>query len=80
MAESTLSAAAMSAAVHNDPQFAPPTLPRLVPGVVRVPTANGVIVDGGPSRQSFTGRSAATLLPTVMDALDGTSTASQLAT
>lgn len=68
----------MSAAIHTDPQFAPPTLPRLVPGLVRVPTADGLIVDGGPSRQSFTGRSAATALPVVMDALDGTSTLAQL--
>lgn len=68
----------MSAAIHTDPQFAPPTLPRLVPGLVRVPTADGLIVDGGPSRQSFTGRSAATALPVVMDSLDGTSTLAQL--
>ncbi|WP_312396178.1 hypothetical protein [Kocuria sp.] len=80
MAESTLSAAAMSAAIHTDPQFAPPTLPRLIPGLVRVPTAYGLIVDGGPSRQSFTGRSAATALPAVMDALDGTSDLAQLST
>ena len=70
----------MAAAVRTDPQFAPPTLPRLVPGLVRVPTADGLIVDGGPRRQSFTGRSAATTLPVVMDALDGASTLEQLST
>lgn len=68
----------MAAAIHTDPQFVPPTLPRLVPGLVRVPTADGLIVDGGPRRQSFTGRSAATALPVVMDALDGASNLYQL--
>ena len=70
----------MAAAIQTDPQFAPPILPRLVPGLVRVPTADGLIVDGGPRRQSFTGRSAATALPVVMDALDGASDLDQLST
>lgn len=78
MAESVLNAKAMSVAVHSDPQFRPPRRPRLVPGLVRVPTGKGLLVEGGPRRQSFTGASATTL-PTVMDALDGAREVPELA-
>ena len=77
MAESTLNAKAMSLAVSTDPQFKPPRRPRLVPGLVRVPTDTGLIVDGGPKRQSFSGASARAL-PAVMDALDGTRDVTEL--
>lgn len=69
----------MSVAVASDPQFAFPTRPQLVPGLVRIETADGLIVEGGPSRQAFQGATATGQLPRVMQALDGTAEVPELA-
>lgn len=71
MSDQVLNAATMAHAVLSDPQFNFPSSPRLVPGLVCVPTESGLIVEGGPSRQHFQGTSARRLLPQLMAALDG---------
>ncbi|MEU9505934.1 hypothetical protein AB0D32_06605 [Micromonospora sp. NPDC048170] len=50
----------------------PPTpRPRLTDGLVVVPLPDGLLVEGGPSRQRFTGTAATELLPRLMGLLDG---------
>lgn len=71
MAEQLLYASKMAAAVSSDPQFTFPPRPRLVPGLVTIPTEDGLIVEGGPSRQFFQGPASGSLLPRLMRLLDG---------
>lgn len=79
MSENFLSAAQMDRAVAADPQFQLPERPRLVKGLIRVRDGNTLIVEGGPSRQAFRGRTATNLLPRLMDGLDGQRTVTDLA-
>ena len=79
VAEHVLDAMAMAHAVVADPQFRFPARPRVVPGLVRIDTPDGLLVEGGPTRQSFQGNAATGLLRRVMDAADGTGDRTELA-
>jgi SagB-type dehydrogenase family enzyme len=78
VAENVLAGSRMGMAVLTDPQFTLPTRPRLARGLVRVMTDDSLIVEGGPSRQSFRGALARNDLPALMDDLDGSSTVDEL--
>lgn len=54
-------------------------LPRLLPGLEPVGLATGLLVRGARNPQVFGGRSATSLLPRVLAALDGTRTTAELA-
>ncbi len=45
--------------------------PALCDGLVIVPSGGGLLVEGGPRRQSFTGATATTVLPRLLPLLDG---------
>jgi SagB-type dehydrogenase family enzyme len=62
----------MSVAAKNDPQFRLPTLPRIAPGIVIVPTDSGVLVEGGPTRQLLGGKGAQRVMRDLVPLLDGT--------
>ncbi|MFC7479476.1 hypothetical protein ACFQX7_04655 [Luedemannella flava] len=80
MSDGQLSAAAMARVVATDPQFTVPVRPCLVPGLVRVALDDGLAFVGTGSRQTvLRGRSATTLLPRLLPALDGTRTVAELA-
>ncbi|MEU4216693.1 nitroreductase family protein [Actinoplanes sp. NPDC026623] len=78
--EGRLSAATMAYAVAADPQFRVPELPCLVPGLVNVPLDDGLAFVGSGNRQSsLRGRTATSLIPRLLPALDGTRTVAELA-
>lgn len=79
MSSTALTAAAMGAATLGDPQFRLPRLPRLAPGLVIVHTAEGVLVEGGPTRQLLSGAAAADVFERLVPLLDGTRTVPDLA-
>ncbi|MDJ1132792.1 nitroreductase family protein [Streptomyces iconiensis] len=73
MADSKLIAAAdMRRAVSQDPQFTAPVRPSLCRGMVVVPFSDGVLIEGGPSRQVLRGAATRELVPTLLPLLDGT--------
>ncbi|GAB1641476.1 SagB family peptide dehydrogenase [Krasilnikovia sp. MM14-A1259] len=80
MAEQLLSADAMYRAVHSDPQFACPRRPALVQGLVRLDLPDGILFEGGPSRQILRGAATKDLVPAVLPLLDGTLDADGIAT
>ncbi|MEU8813738.1 nitroreductase family protein [Actinoplanes sp. NPDC048796] len=55
------------------------TAPRLARGLAVVPGPNGLLIEGGPSRHWFTGRAATTVLPRLLDLLDGRHDTGELA-
>ena len=67
-----VSADAMHRAVAGDPQFRCPRRPTLCRGLVVVPLPDGILVEGGPSRQVLRGAATRDLVPTVLPLLDGT--------
>ncbi|HEY0531944.1 MAG TPA: nitroreductase family protein [Actinoplanes sp.] len=78
--EGQLSAAHMAYAVAADPQFRVPVRPCLVPGLVRVPLPDGLAFLGTGNRHSaLRGRTAISLIPRLLPALDGTRTLAELA-
>jgi SagB-type dehydrogenase family enzyme len=78
--EGRLSAATMAYAVAADPQFRVPVHPCLVPGLVQVPLIDGLAFVGSGNRQStLRGRTATSLIPRLLPALDGTRTVAELA-
>lgn len=78
--EGQLSAAHMADAVATDPQFRVPERPCLVPGLVRVPLPDGLAFLGTGNRHSaLRGRTAISLIPRLLPALDGTRTLAELA-
>lgn len=66
-----LTAPAMAGAVAADPQFRVPERPRWPDGLVIVPVDDGLLVDGGPSRQLLRGSAARSLVPEARRVLDG---------
>ncbi|GID91977.1 nitroreductase family protein [Amorphoplanes digitatis] len=78
--EGRMSAATMAHVVAADPQFQVPVRPCLVPGLVRVALDDGMAFVGSGNRQSaLRGRTATTLIPRLLPALDGTRTVEELA-
>ena len=78
--EGRLSAATMAYAVAADPQFRVPVRPCLVPGLVRVALDDGLAFVGSGNRQTaLRGRTATSLIPRLLPALDGTRTVAELA-
>lgn len=75
-----LSAANMAYAVAADPQFRMPVRPCLLPGLVRVQLDDGLAFVGSGNRQTaLRGRTATSLMPLLLPALDGTRTVAELA-
>jgi SagB-type dehydrogenase family enzyme len=64
-------AGAMLSAIQFDPQMQGPVRPALVRGLVIVPLADGLLVEGSGERQVFRGRSATSLLPRLLTLLTG---------
>ncbi|WP_146082590.1 MULTISPECIES: hypothetical protein [unclassified Rathayibacter] len=80
MSESgVLGAEAMGVAALTDPQFRLPRRPRLAPGLVVVPGDDGVLVEGGPTRQLLGGRAAGAVLGALLPLLDGSRSIEELA-
>ncbi|MEU7905433.1 SagB/ThcOx family dehydrogenase [Actinoplanes sp. NPDC049118] len=78
--EGRLSAATMAHAVAADPQFRVPARPCLVPGLVCVPLDDGLAFVGSGNRQTaLRGRTATSLIPRLLPALDGSRTVAELA-
>jgi len=78
--EGRLSAATMAHAVATDPQFRVPERPCLVAGLVQVPLVDGLAFVGSGNRQTaLRGRTATSLIPRLLPALDGTRTVAELA-
>jgi len=78
-ADTGIAAAVAAAAAAHDPQMRPPARPRVREGLVRIPVGGGLLVEGTPTPQLLRGRSAATVLPLVLDHLDGQRDVTQLA-
>ncbi|GAA3389004.1 tpaE [Cryptosporangium minutisporangium] len=78
-ANAAVDAGRIGLAAHYDPQLSVPVRPRLRRGLTLVPGDAELAVHGGPRRQRFRGRSATTLLPALLDALDGERTYPELA-
>ncbi|QWL26766.1 hypothetical protein E2R32_09500 [Rathayibacter toxicus] len=74
-----LGAEAMGVAALSDPQFRLPRRPRLAPGLVIVPSDDGVLVEGGPTRQLLGGSSATTVFGCLFPLLDGSRSIEDLA-
>jgi bacteriocin biosynthesis cyclodehydratase domain-containing protein len=53
--------------------------PRLVNGCAAIPVESGYLIEGGPSRELFTGRTARELFPRLLPLLDGTHQIGQIA-
>ncbi|MEU3568946.1 nitroreductase family protein [Kitasatospora sp. NPDC036755] len=80
MADNKLvSAQDMRRAVATDPQFRPPTRPALCRGLVVVPLPDGILVEGGPSRQVLRGTATRDLVPKLLPLFDGTRELSDIA-
>ncbi|KOU23950.1 hypothetical protein ADK52_15540 [Streptomyces sp. WM6372] len=80
MAHNTLvSAEDMRRAVAQDPQFKAPARPALCRGVVVVPFADGILVEGGPTRQVLRGVATRDLIPKLLPLLDGTRDVAEVA-
>ncbi|MER7513955.1 hypothetical protein ABTX82_37410 [Streptomyces lavendulae] len=77
--QSTLTAESIGAAARFDPQLRIPRRPRVRRGLVISIEPEQVVVTGTPKRQLFRGRSAADLLPALLDLLDGSHTHADLA-
>ncbi|MHC3394134.1 nitroreductase family protein [Streptomyces lavendulocolor] len=67
-----ISAEEMRRAVAQDPQFNAPLRPALCRGLVVVPFTDGILVEGGPTRQILRGAATRELIPRVLPLLDGT--------
>ncbi|MEU2158859.1 hypothetical protein ABZ532_28265 [Streptomyces sp. NPDC019396] len=67
-----ISAEEMRRAVAQDPQFNAPVRPALCRGLVVVPFADGILLEGGPARQILRGAATRELIPRVLPLLDGT--------
>ncbi|MFJ3978520.1 nitroreductase family protein [Streptomyces sp. NPDC090021] len=74
-----LTADSIGAAARFDPQLRIPRRPRLRRGLVISAEPDQVVVTGTPKKQLFRGRSAADLLPALLDLLDGAHTHGDLA-
>ncbi|MFD8881600.1 hypothetical protein ACFV0H_03625 [Streptomyces erythrochromogenes] len=74
-----ISAEEMRRAVAQDPQFSAPERPALCRGLVVVPFADGILVEGAPTRQVLRGAAARDLAARVLPLLDGTRDVAQLA-
>lgn len=74
-----IDAVTMLRAARTDPEMAVPTYPAFIPGSVAVPIADGLIVDGGASRQLLNGSAATTLVPKLVNLLDGSRTVQEIA-
>lgn len=70
MSSNVLQAQAMSQATLADPQFRLPLRPKVADGLVTIDTAQGRLVEGGPSRQLL-GGGASQDLTAVWNLLDG---------
>ncbi|QWF82035.1 hypothetical protein [Amycolatopsis sp. CA-230715] len=68
---SVITAESIGTAAKFDPQLRVPERPRVRRGLVIHPEPDEVVVEGGPKRQLFRGRSATALLPSLLDRLDG---------
>lgn len=79
MAVEPLSAETIARAAVFDPQLRVPLRPRLRRGLVVETTSEQVVVTGTPTRQLFRGASATTMLPGLLNALDGRRDHPQLA-
>lgn len=69
--ESVITAEQIGQAARHDPQLRVPVRPRVRRGLVVTVGAGEVIVEGGPKRQLFRGRSATELLPRLLELSDG---------
>ena len=67
-----LSAASLSAATTNDPQFQVPSHPSVVAGAVLLWVGDQLLIEGTGSRRVLSGRSARRILPDLLPLLDGT--------
>ncbi|RRD47611.1 hypothetical protein [Arachnia propionica] len=74
-----IDAVTMLRAARNDPEMAIPQRPAFMPGGVLHALSDGLIVDGGASRQVLSGRAATSLVPRLIDLLDGTRTVPEVA-
>ena len=74
-----LSAAGLSAATTNDPQFQLPSHPSVVAGAVLLWVGDQLLIEGTGSRRVLSGRSARRILPDLLPLLDGTRTLLELA-
>ncbi|MGA5555355.1 hypothetical protein [Streptomyces lavendulocolor] len=74
-----ISAEEMRRAVAQDPQFNAPARPALCRGLVVVPFSDGILVEGGPTRQILRGTATRELIPRVLPLLDGTRDAARVA-
>ncbi|MCX4731503.1 nitroreductase family protein [Streptomyces sp. NBC_01363] len=80
MADNKLvSAEDMRRAVAQDPQFNAPVRPALCRGLVVVPFTDGILVEGGPTRQVLRGAATRELIPNLLPLLDGTRDAAEVA-
>jgi SagB-type dehydrogenase family enzyme len=68
---SVITAESIGTAARFDPQLRVPKLPRVRRGLVIRPEPDELVVEGGPKRQLFRGKSATALLPSLLDRLDG---------
>jgi len=73
-----VTAGAMATAVQFDPQFTVPVRPRFPRELVLVPLADGLLVDGTDELQVLRGRATKTLLPALIQLLDGGHSTEQL--
>lgn len=74
-----IDAVTMLRAARNDPEMAIPQRPAFMPGGVVLPLSNGLIVDGGAARQLLNGSASTSLVPRMIDLLDGTRTVPEVA-
>ncbi|MFB9903685.1 hypothetical protein [Allokutzneria oryzae] len=66
-------------ALHETGSVPGTHLPCLLPGITLVPTPTGLVAYGGLHPQVFGGKSASTVLPAVLRAMDGTRTTADIA-
>src|SRR3954453_19133580 len=77
--EPMMHAASISLARSRDPDIELPVRPRLCAGLVVIETDRGLLIEGAPERQWLTGDAATTLLPRLLELLDGTLDDAELA-
>src|SRR6266446_6651199 len=66
--------------LQADPEVQPPQKPRLLPEIIVLPFGGeGLLFEGGKRTQVLTGTSSRTLLPAVLEQLDGTKTCDDIA-
>lgn len=74
-----IDAATMLQASRNDPEMSIPKRPAFLPGGVLHTVDDGLVVDGGAARQVLNGSAATSLVPKIIDVLDGTKTIPEIA-